>query len=64
MKHTKEEILNALKVIRDECEGVWCDKCPFGRRENNLVYECALRHTLPDEWDIAEEEPETWRAFK
>lgn len=63
MKHTKEEIINALKVIKDECEGIGCDKCPF-RRKNNLAYECVLMHTLPDEWDIADEEPEAWRAFK
>lgn len=64
MKHTKKEILDALKIIKEECEGDECNTCPFGRKKSNLTYECVLLHTLPEEWDIADDEPEIWRAFK
>ena len=61
MKHTKEEIINALKVIKDECFETRCNDCPFGRGENN----CKLLGTNPADWKIAElPPPETWRALK
>ena len=61
MKHTKEEIINALKVIRDECDGTDCSYCPFGHGENG----CKLIYTDPANWKIAElPPPETWRALK
>ena len=36
MKHTREEILNALHVIKDTCsdETIDCDNCPFGDDED------------------------------
>lgn len=61
MKHTKEEIINALKVIRDVCrECITCDVCPFGKK-NDI---CLLDEHIPDNWDITEEYPEVWRALK
>ena len=59
MKHTKEEIINALKVK-------YCKHCPFG--DNGDV--CKLvdlvdMDRIPSEWTIAElPPPETWRALK
>jgi hypothetical protein len=62
MKHTKEEIINALKVIKDECkEAESCLNCPFG----NLERECLVQEGhVPEDWEINEEPPETWRALK
>lgn len=60
MKHTKEEIINALKVIKDECRGTSCVDCSLG----NNVGDCRLSARSPAHWDIAEFEPEPWRALK
>lgn len=61
MKHTKEEIINALKVIKDECTGTQCYACPFGNDRD----ECQFNEHDPSRWDIAElPPPETWRALK
>ena len=66
MKHTKEEILNALHVIKDTCyesyevvDGVSsCYKCPFSDCDGH----CTFNEQFPLAWDIKEEE--TWRAFE
>ena len=59
MKHTKEEIVAALKVIRDECRNSEdCTLCPFG----NACYHCVLQDGMPMYWDLEPEKP--WRAFK
>lgn len=50
MKHTKEEIINALKVIKDECRGTSCVDCSLG----NNVGDCRLSARSPAHWDIAE----------
>lgn len=60
MKHTKEEIINALNVIRDECIGTNCIDCPFA----SGVGDCRLIERSPSRWDIAELEPKKWRALK
>ena len=62
MKHTKEEIINALKVIKDECrEQYGCNNCPFG----NDAARCKVKGTSPIDWNIAElPPPQTWRALK
>lgn len=62
MKHTKEEIINALKVIKDECNQTSeCDDCPFADKNNN----CAFSTEVPPDWEIAElPPPEKWRALK
>lgn len=67
MKHTKEEIINALKVIKDECEShncgneceCGCDECCF----NNYNLGCVISEMFPSDWRINEIQEE-WRAFK
>ena len=61
MKHTKEEILKALHVIKDTCgdETIDCGNCPFGDDENL----CRLKRTIPTNW-IINKEDNVWRAFK
>jgi hypothetical protein len=59
MKHTKEEILNALRIIKDECRGTVCKYCPF----SDDTLKCLVREH-PYEWDIKEEKEELWRAFE
>jgi hypothetical protein len=61
MKHTKEEIINALKVIAEECEsqGIACNACPFCINES-----CEVTSRTPNNWELNVAEPETWRAFK
>lgn len=61
MKHTKEEILNALKIIKDECKGIDCKDCPFLNDEDN---NCRIQNDPPASWKIKVETEETWRAFK
>lgn len=64
MKHTKEEILNALRIIQDECTDVSCDNCPFGVRTKN-AYGCMFKtDEMPDEWRIKSEKESAWRAFE
>ena len=61
MKHTKEEILNALKVIRDECEHhvEGCGPCPF-----YVNHTCMIQIGIPSSWRLNNAIPEFWRAFK
>ena len=63
MKHTKEEILNALHVIKDTCQESTdtyedCLLCPFNDGDGH----CVLAEQSPLSWDIVEKE--TWRAFE
>lgn len=62
MKHTKEEILNALHVIKDTCSNVTyiqdCGFCPFSDGDGH----CIVSEQAPSDWDIVEKE--TWRAFE
>lgn len=66
MKHTKEEILNALHVIKDTCyesyqkkDGVRsCYERPFSDCDGH----CTFSEQFPLSWDIKDEEP--WRAFE
>lgn len=59
MKHTKEEILNALRIIKDECRGTECKDCPF----SDDALRCRV-HESPFSWDIKEENEKQWRAFE
>ena len=62
MKHTKEEVVNALKVIKEECANhPVCATCPFWipNRSNG----CQIQ-TEVETWEINNAEPELWRAFK
>lgn len=64
MKHTQEEILKALNVIKETCEYtddkgiIDCTKCPFGDSDGH----CVIIQQIPNSWNIKEGEP--WRAFK
>lgn len=60
MKHTKEEIINALNVIKDECAGTNCRACPFGTYDEK----CRLKAHTPSGWEIEPLPPATWRALK
>lgn len=63
MKHTKKEILDALKVIKDVCADTEsCSRCPFGK--DNTISSCRITRVVPADWDIDDEEQETWKAFK
>lgn len=59
MKYTKEEILNALQIIKDTCEESKCCSCPFG----NIHEMCVIQDAPPSHWSFADEE-KLWRAFK
>lgn len=61
MKHTKEEILKALHIIKDICqdESTDCDNCPFGNDEDL----CRIKDRIPANWEINKEDS-VWRAFK
>ena len=62
MKHTQEEIINALNVIKDTCSNVSniqdCWLCPLSDRDGH----CIVTEKAPCVWNIVEKEP--WRAFE
>lgn len=61
MKHTKEETVNALKVISDECDAARdCRRCPFSDARGR----CLIDETTPCGWEIADDKPMEWRALK
>lgn len=65
MKHTKEEIIKALHVIKDTCceryeERGSCYNCPFSDSYSHCVL--VLNEKSPMCWDIKDDEP--WRAFE
>ena len=62
MKHTQNEILNALNVIKDTCrESKDCENCPFRKKENEKI--CNITSSVPVHWKTKKVD-ETWRAFK
>lgn len=68
MKHTNEEIINALKVIKDEClscngDSRYEDSC-FGCCFYNHKIGCVIHEYLPCSWSIINEKEEVWRALK
>lgn len=63
MKHTKEEILNALQIIKDTCQESTdtykdCCLCPFNDGDGH----CIVAEQAPCAWNIKSDEP--WRAFE
>ena len=63
MKHSKEEIINALKIIKDECASYedYCYKCPF----YNEQYDCCEITDgggFPSDW-IINDTTERWNAL-
>ena len=65
MKHTKEEIVAALQVIKEECGNYGeneCYSCPLYNTEQGCMVQLSR---APQYWDIVHVEPEkVWRAFK
>ncbi len=57
--HTATEIVNALHVIKEECE--YCEGC-----EQCVFYKdgCMFETERPANWNINNAPPEDWRAFK
>lgn len=60
MKHTQEEILKALRVIKDECgEHMVCKvSCPF-----NLNGDCGVNTCLPVYWEINDDSVTHWKGL-
>ena len=58
MKHSQEEILKALHVIKEVCDDFFgCVGCPFERNE-----ECLITDGPPD-WLINDEPPAMWKGL-
>ena len=67
MKHTREEILDALKVIKETCDDFdCCNACPFYKFTESLNWNasCAIRdqNETPADWELRENH-DVWRAF-
>ena len=65
MGHTQDEIINALKIIKEVCqehqENSGCDECPLINSQNmtcNIVGDYAVD---PSDWEI--NDGQKWRAF-
>ena len=63
MKHTSEEILDALKVIKEVCEeNKRCYSCPLHSYKDEW---CNLKYWDAEDWDLNEgEDDRAWRAFR
>lgn len=59
MKHSEEEIINALAIIQDTCEEHDCSKCPFGT--NDAI--CLIKRDSPIEWLLNAPVNCTWKAI-
>lgn len=59
-KYTKEEIINAVTVIKEICANQICQDCPFFRKGDNT---CIVKNEVPSGWKINEDKPVTWRAL-
>ena len=62
MKHSQEEILKALHIIKDECRvcGASCDeKCPFMGADGD----CLITYESPCEWDINDDSVTVWKGL-
>lgn len=63
MKHTHEEILNALHIIKDTCKEVMddserCLECPLSNKNGF----CNVMSETPHFWNI--KKTDKWKAFK
>ena len=57
--YSKEEICNALHIIKDICQLNACSSCPFGCGVN----QCLLQENAPEDLNIANPES-VWKALK
>ena len=64
MKNGNEkEILDALRLIKKICatNDSRCGDCPF----YNPSTSCCIVHNIwPEDWELIDESPSNWRAFK
>lgn len=59
MKHSQAEILKALHIIKETCEGfIGCNGCPFDR-----MGECLINNRYPEDWKISDETPKVWKGL-
>lgn len=59
MKYTQEEIINALKIIKETCgEYEECTHCPFADKTRA----CLVCEYQPSEWQLNDESTE-WKAL-
>ena len=56
---TKEDIVEALKVIKSVCEDNDCSTCPFGNKNSF----CLIKGMTPNAWKI-NSETDVWRALR
>lgn len=57
----KKKLLNALKIIREECskhKGKSCEECSLCTDEG-----CKLKIDAPRDWLLSNEKKDIWRAF-
>lgn len=57
---SNEEIINALKTIKEICTKNICSECPFLNIDTDI---CTFSKIDPCNW-IINEEKQIWRAFK
>lgn len=63
MEHSRKEIIEALKIIKDVCiDNLECSTCPFAHIANGYA-KCKLDEE-PTNWNINNEKDEIWRALK
>jgi len=58
-KKDKEELIEALSVIKNICEKSDCWDCPFGRGN----FTCTLKEDDAENWIFNDPEDKTWRAI-
>lgn len=63
MEHSRKEIIEALKIIKDVCiDNLECSTYQFAHITNGYI-KCKLDEE-PTNWNINEEKDEIWRALK
>lgn len=61
MRHLPEDIIEALRIIKNTCEEQEdCVCCPFG--DNTEL--CLINSIIPKEWDINPNPPAEWKALR
>ena len=58
---SREEIMDAVKVIVKVCKNQVCEDCPFLHKEDYKCYMGGVK--IPVNWDLNDDEG-IWRAFK
>ena len=59
MKHSQEEILKALRVIKETCKEYGsCSPCPFSRNGS-----CVITNVSPHNWRINEDSIVFWKGL-